>query len=153
HTSGSAGAELRPMNRLRVVESWNTDRMHGATSGDRWFYNYDQQTVEALFDIASGLTVRGGYRYEWGSAAGRGPLITLIDSESAELRRHAGLAGLSYRAGGRLRLNFDFEGASGDRNYFRTSLKNYEKYRVHAHYQLASSLSLSVAGSLLDNRN
>jgi len=31
HPAGSAGAEIRPFRRLRIVESWLTDRLH--TSG------------------------------------------------------------------------------------------------------------------------
>jgi len=32
HTSGNAGFELRPFRRLRIVESWMTDRYHDAAS-------------------------------------------------------------------------------------------------------------------------
>jgi hypothetical protein len=32
HTSGSFGAEIRPLKRMRIVESWLTDRLHDAGS-------------------------------------------------------------------------------------------------------------------------
>ena len=32
HTSGSFGAEIRPLRRVRIIESWLTDRLHNAGS-------------------------------------------------------------------------------------------------------------------------
>jgi hypothetical protein len=47
----------------------------------------------------------------------------------------------------------DFEGASTDHAYFRTSLYNYQKMRARARYQLASTLALQASFSLLNNQN
>ena len=33
HTTGSFGFELRPLQRVRILESWMTDRMHTAAAG------------------------------------------------------------------------------------------------------------------------
>jgi len=35
HTTGSLGAEIRPLKRVRMTESWLTDRMHDAGSSPR----------------------------------------------------------------------------------------------------------------------
>ena len=50
-------------------------------------------------------------------------------------------------------MGFDFETASADRNYFRTSLQDYQKLRARARYQILQSLSLSANFSLLNNLN
>ena len=66
---------------------------------------------------------------------------------------HVGLAGLTFRPVRRLSLGFDFETASADRTYFRTSLQDYQKLRARARYQILESLSLSANFSLLNNLN
>ncbi len=33
--------------------------------------NYNQQQVEAILDVTSKITLRGGYRYVWGDATVR----------------------------------------------------------------------------------
>jgi hypothetical protein len=50
-------------------------------------------------------------------------------------------------------MGFDFEAASADRNYFRTSLQDYQKLRSRARYQIMQSLFLSANFSLLNNLN
>src|SRR5262249_26836170 len=81
HTSGSVGVEVRPLRRLRIVESWLTDRMHNAGSSRanqlltpasvpqpqseaqsaRLVSNYNQEQVDLSLDVTSKLTLRGGY--------------------------------------------------------------------------------------------
>ncbi|MCC6859731.1 MAG: MtrB/PioB family outer membrane beta-barrel protein [Bryobacterales bacterium] len=174
HTSGSVGAELRITRRLRVTESWMTDRFHNASSvllterllsaatpeqTNRVFasplleLNYSQQEVNLLFDVTSRITLRGGHRYVWGDA--RVPASELAGGglEQGELKRHVGLAGVNYRSGQRLSANLDYEASSGDRSYFRTSLQDYHKARARARYQLMDSLSLNGSFSILDNQN
>ena len=85
----SLGAEIRPLKRVRIVESWMTDRLHDAGSAastdtllvagsslalircwlPRWSSNYSQESLDVFFDASSKLTLRGGYRYVWGDAA------------------------------------------------------------------------------------
>ena len=89
----------------------------------------------------------------WGDAQTQGSFISGADSESGVLSRQVGLAGLTYRAGQRLSLNLDFEGASGDRAYFRTSLQNYRKARLRGRYQATPSLVIGAVFSILDNQN
>jgi hypothetical protein len=172
HTSGTFGFELRPVKRLRVIESWMTDRLHDASFAaqtqqilnpamaaqltdfnDRLVMNYSQEQVDVLFDLTPKTTIRGGYRFVWGDGLTRGGLITGLPTETGELRRQVGLAGVNYRAGQKLSFNIDFEGASGDRAYFRTSLWNYQRARVRARYQAMNSLVISANFSLLNNQN
>jgi hypothetical protein len=176
HTSGNFGFELRPFRRLRIVESWMTDRYHDAASplaaeqilltpktlgpdlvtspNYTQVVNYNQQQTDVLFDLTSKLTLRGGYRYVWGDAtvlAGQfsqsGPLA------SGQLSRNVGLAGLTFRPSQKLSVNLDYEGASSDRIYFRTSLNDYYKLRARARYQLAASLMLQANFQVLNNQN
>jgi hypothetical protein len=172
HTSGTLGFELRPVRRLRVIESWMTDRLHNVSSAslnqqiiappvaaqlsdftDRLVRNYSQNQVDVLFDLTSKMTLRGGYRYVWGDALTRGSLISGAVTESGELRRQVGLAGFNYRAGQKLSFNMDFEGASGDSAYFRTSLQDYQRARLRARYQALNSLVITAGFSVLNNQN
>jgi len=175
HTSASAGAELRPHRRLRLVESWTTDRYHNAASAllteqilfaqspaevstlfstDRLALNWNRQQVDAFLDVTSKVTLRGGHRYLWGDASTRGPRLSPTGApDVGEMRRHAGLAGLSVRAGWNTAVHLDYEGSGGDRSYFRTSLHEYHQVKVRARVQPLSSLQLSGAFLLLDNRN
>ena len=174
HTSGGFGAELRPWRRLRILESLSTDRLHEGAGGfiadqllnpspisstqaviaDRLVWNYNRQQVDALVDLTSKLTLRGGYRYVWGDAIVRAPGLSQTGPlESSELRQQAGLAGLSFRAAQKLLLNFDFEGGASDRTYFRTSLHDYQQARIRARYQAAASLTFSAYFWVLNNEN
>jgi hypothetical protein len=176
HTTGNFGFELRPVHRLRILESVMTDRYHDAaspliaeqillnptTAGPNTitalnytqFVNYNQQEVNAIFDVAKGLTLRGGYRFVWGDAqvlAGdlsqRGTVIP------GSLRRNVGLAGLTWRPMERFSLNAEYEGSSSDNIYFRTSLNNYNKGRVRARFQATKSLLLQANFLVLNNQN
>jgi hypothetical protein len=50
-------------------------------------------------------------------------------------------------------VNFDIEGASSDRSYFRTSLHDYVKARARARYQFSPWLAITASGSGLSNSN
>ena len=176
HTSGNAGFELRPFRRLRIIESWMTDRYHDAASpvaaeqilltpktlgpdlvtanNYSQAVNYNQQQTDVLFDITSKLTLRGGYRYVWGDASVlSGQLSQSGTLSSGQLSRNVGLAGLTFRPSQKLSLNLDYEGASSDRIYFRTSLNDYYKLRARARYQLVASLMLQANFQVLNNQN
>ena len=176
HTTANFGFELRPLRRVRILESWSTDRFHDAASpvvieqlfltpatlgpstlsapNFEQFVNYNQQEVDAIFDLGRGMTARGGYRFVWGDAqvlAGdlsqRGPLVP------GELRRNIALAGFTYRPSAKLSLNLDYEGASSDHIYFRTGLNDYNKGRVQARLQATRSLVLQANFLVLNNQN
>ena len=88
HTTASFGAEMRPLRRVRITESWLTDRLHNAGSASSnqlisgtgisqetaavlassLATNYNQAEIDVFFDATSKLTLRGGYRYMWGEA-------------------------------------------------------------------------------------
>jgi hypothetical protein len=160
HTTATFGAEVRPFRGLRLLESVVTDRFHNASSvqnpaaADRLELNYNQQQIDILYDLTSRMTVRGGHRYVWGDSRVRAPQLSpLAGLEQGELRRHVGLAGVTYRTSQKLSVNGDLETSPGDRAYFRTSLNDYTRARVRARYQWTSALTLTATGSLLDNDN
>jgi hypothetical protein len=176
HSTGNVGFVLRPFSRLRVIESFLTDRFHDAASAVvtqqillggagtnqninsalsyGQFVNYNQQQLDVLFDLTSKLTLRGGFRYLWGDAQVlSGTLNPAGNTVSGELRRSVGLAGLNYRPMQKLTLNLDYEGASSDQVYFRTSLNDYSRARARARYQATPSLSLQANFQVLDNQN
>ena len=176
HASANAGFELRPWRRLRLVESWMTDRYHDAASpvvaeqlvltppapgqsvltalNFSQAVNYNQQQVEAYLDLTPKITLRAGYRYVWGNATAlAGELSQSGSLESGTLRRNVALAGFHFRPSGKLSLNLEYEGASSDHIYFRTSLNDYERGRARAHFQPWSSLSFQANFLVLNNQN
>ena len=175
HTTGSLGFELRPLKRVRVLQTWMTDRMHTSAAGqfaDTIFQpgvmsvgtgitplssllvlNYNQEQTDVLVDVTHKLTLRGGYRYVWGDAQTGDMLIAGPGQESSTLRQQVGLAGVNFRVTQKLSANADFEGAATDHAYFRTSLYNYQKMRARARYQLASTLAVQASFSVLNNQN
>ncbi len=179
HMSASFGAEVRPLRRLRVLESIMTDRYHvparfltddnflrltattpilSSSTEVPWVeplqYTYNVQELNVIFDAGSKLTLRGGHRYVWGDAVTRAPALSQTGAiESGQTRMHVALAGLTFRPVRGLSTGFDFETASADRTYFRTSLQDYQKLRARARYQIMQSLSLSANFSLLNNLN
>jgi len=174
HTTGSLGFELRPLKRVRILQTWMTDRMHTSAAGlfadmilqpvsaatttltpltRLLVLNYNQEQTDVLLEVTHKLTLRGGYRYVWGDAETGNMLIAGPGQESSELRQQVGIAGINFRATQKLTANVDFEDASSSHAYFTTSLYNYQKMRARARYQLASTLALQASFSLLNNQN
>lgn len=174
HSSGSLGVELRPGKRLRITESWLTDRLHDASAAlvtqrfllpvavtgqpmsvtDRLAWNYNQQEINLLFDLSSNFTLRGGHRYVWGNAVIRaGQARPGEPFETGDLGRHVGLAGLNVHSGRRLTADLDFESSSGQRTLFRTGLQDYDRASFRGRYQVAPSLVLAANFFALRNVN
>jgi hypothetical protein len=174
HTTGSLGFELRPLKRVRVLQTWMTNRMHTSAAGlvtdmilqpasaalttpatlsSLLVLNYNQEQTDVLVEVTHKLTLRGGYRDVWGDAQTGDSLVAGPGQESSELRQQVGIAGINFRASQKLSFNGDFEGAASDHAYFLTSLYNYQKMRARARYQLASTLALQASFSLLNNEN
>ena len=174
HVSGNLSVELRPWPRLRIVEYWMTDRFHNASnallaenlllasgsrftanqlSTDRMVLNYNQQEVDAFYDLTSRLTLRGGYRYVWGDTDVRAPILIGLSLESASLSRHVGIAGVTYRAGKKLRVMADAEGSSSSRTFFRASLHDYQKARIRGTYEFSPAWHFTGDFSVLNNSN
>ncbi len=176
HTSGNVGFELRPVGRVRIVESLSTDRFHNASSAlltesliangsttpvqassllrDRLNYNYNRNQIDGFVDVTSRLTLRGGFRTIWGDSQVRpGQLNPFVILESGELRQNVGIVGINYRMSQKLSFNADYENASSSKTYFRTSLRNYSHLRLRGRYQAMSSLLFTGSYNLLDNQN
>lgn len=159
HVTANAGAELRPFGRFRVMQSWLTDRLHNASAladtlvVDRLEWNYSQSQTEALFDLTRRLTLRGGYRYTWGDGLGRASFLGPTPLERGQLKRHSGLAGVSYRITDRISMNADTEITRSDRVLYRTSLVDYERVRLRGRYQILQNLQLYGNFQYLNNSN
>jgi hypothetical protein len=174
HTTASFGAEIRPLRRVRITESWLTDRLHnsGSASSSRILAseglseqtsallasslvtNYSQIETNIFFDASSRLTLRGGYRYVWGNAGDSVlPPEGLASADFGKLRRNVGIGGVTYRASQKLTISGEVEDAVSSGGYFRTSLYDYQRVRAQARYQATGSLSLSADFTLLNNQN
>jgi hypothetical protein len=174
HTSASLGAEIRPFGRVRIVQSWLTDRLHNAGSAvsnqtlsgagvsqqmaallaSSLVTNYSQEEIDVFYDVTSKLMLRGGYRYVWGDANDAVlPPAGLMSSDQAKLRRNVGIGGVSYHPTQKISIKAEAEGASSGASYFRTSLYDYQKVHAQARYQALASLSLTADFTLLDNNN
>ncbi len=173
HTSGIVGAEAR-FRKLRIIENWTTDRLHtssnqaldrtlGTTAGgqdmstilraDRLVDNYNQQSVDVIYEVTSSFTLRGGHRYVWGDTTVHSPSYLGGNPATGHLSRQAGVAAASYRMGARLSSNFEFEGGTADQTYYRTNLRNYNKYRGMVRFQALGSLSVTYNLNALNNDN
>jgi hypothetical protein len=110
--------------------------------------------VDVLFDATAKLTLRGGYRYAWGNASNLVlPLSELVGLDSGKLRRSVGIGGFSFRPLSKLSFSGEFEGASSDQTYFRTSLHDYQKMHARGQFQALASLLIAADFSLLSNQN
>jgi hypothetical protein len=177
HTTGSAGAEIRPHQRIRILQSWLTDRLHNtgaAVSSEllsgqllsgqsqaiatqltsTLITNYNQVETNVIWDAVSRLTLRGGYRRVWGDASQAIlPAAGLASADEGKLRRNVVLGGFTFRPINKLSVTGEAEGASEDRAYFRTGLHDYQKARAQVRYQVAAALSVSADVNILSNQN
>ncbi len=143
HTSGSLGAEIRPLRRVRIFEVYTTDRLHNSASAasnetlaspalsqqiaallaSSLVTDYSQDEVNVFFDVTSKLTIRGGYRYVWGDASDAIlPAAGLVSADQGKLRRNVGLGGATFHPTSKISLTADVEAASSGGAYFRTRL-------------------------------
>jgi len=174
HTTASFGAEMRPLRRVRITESWLTDRLHNAGSAESnqlisgtgisqqtaallassLATNYNQAEIGIFFDATSKLTLRGGYRYMWGEANDAVlPPADLVSSDQGKQRSNIGLGGFTFRPIQKLSLTGEVESGSSGGVYFRTSLYDYQKARAQVRYQATKSLSLAADFTILDNHD
>lgn len=173
HPSGSLNIEVRPWKRIRILEYWMTDRLHNAASDllaetllfptttltpnsfatARLSENYNQQEVDLFADLTSKLTVRVGDRYVWGDATLDAPDIVRTPFEHGSLSQNVGIGGIIYRFNARTRANADYEISESSDNYFRTALRNYQRFRVRGSHDLNKSLRVAMDYYLLTNSN
>ncbi len=171
HTTGSAGAEMRPLKHVRLVDSWTTDRLHNSASAlqkdilgatppqtintalnSTLLTNYSQVEADIFVDIVKGLVARGGYRYIWGDASELVlPFEGLSTHDRLRLQRNIVLGSLTYRPGLKYSVTGDFEAGTSGSAYFPISLYDYQKFRIHGNYQLNNSINLSANVSWLQN--
>lgn len=173
HRSASWNTEFRPHPRLRVVQSWFTDR-YDVSSGstltqvlnaadptafaavNTLAFQYSRHQVDAIFDVSRHASVRAGHRYDWGSAQTPPASLQLgADARNqGRIRRHVALAGGAARfLEGRLRVTADYEGSPGDETFFRTGLMRYHKGTLRIRQRLSQTLSLQGSYVALSNRN
>ena len=142
HSTAGAGFELRPHRRLRIIESWLTDRLHNSSL---LFVNHNRQRLEAIFDLTPRLSLRGGHRYSWGDARNRSGIFgPLTGFDTGEYQRHSGLGGVSWRPVDKMSFHADFEGGSADRVFFRTGFREERRLAARARWQPLTSLSFST---------
>jgi hypothetical protein len=174
HTTGSAGAEIRLPHRVRVLQSWLTDRLHtaGSAASDNrvlgtglsqqtlalltsgLITNYNQLETDVIWDVWPRVTVRAGYRRVWGDASQAIlPPAGLASADYVELRRNVVIGGFTFRPKQKITITGDAEGAPDDQTYFRTSLHNYQKARAQVRYQATAAISVSGDFNLLNNQN
>lgn len=174
HSFGTVTVELRPFKRMRIVQYWNTERYHNSANAllaenllftgspaltdqqlatDRLNLNESQEEVDVYYDLSSRLTLRGGYRYEWGNTDLGAPILSGLTLETAKLRRNIGIAGINFRLNQKLRIVANAEGSNSSDVFFRTSLQEYEKARIRASYDMLSSLRFAADFSVLNDSN
>ena len=171
HIAGNAGLELRPFRSFRILASWSTNRFHTdsftnlrqqlagvgtiiAGKIDPFVSNYNQSETSLIWDLTSKLTLRGGYRYEWGDmTAESSNLSQLGELENGRLNRQVGIGALTFRPFQKLSANVEYQGSSTTHAYFRTSLYNYKKARGRVRFQPVQSILLQANFSVMDNQN
>jgi len=174
HQSGQLGAELRLHPRVRILTNWMTDRIRvsGENLGEmnpggnpaaeqvdiadstQLRNDYNHFEADVLWDVTSRLTLRGGYRYQWGRTSNfLLPPAGLASSDMADFKRNIAKGGASYRLGARLSVTADFEGAGTEAAYYRTSLYGYQRGRLQGFYQATSQLTFSAVFSAVNNQN
>ncbi len=172
HTSGTGGAEFQ-WKRIRILQVVNIDRFHDSGFGlfsPQAFKDFltapatalstfqqvssTESQTDVMADVGFGITLRGGYRYTTGDVTVRaGRLSQTGPLESGHLHRNVGLAGLTYRPVQRLSITADYEDASSDHIYYRTSLNDYHRGRLSGKMQLTASLLVQARFRVLDNQN
>ncbi len=173
HTTGTAGFEIRPFKRVRIIQNWMTDRYHDAAYGmlaitpsfatgaglgglnPLQAVNYNQEQVDVLWDVSSKITLRGGYRRIWGDATTEAsPFFYPAGAEEqGQLKRNVALGGVSFHPSQKFSFNLDYENGTSDQVYFRDGLNDYQKARLRAKYQILASLSLQANVRILNNLN
>ncbi len=154
HSTGTVTAEIRPHQRIRIMESVFTDRFHNSSTLDRLVWNQSQQQIDVMVDASRWLTLRGGHRYTWGDGSSRGGLFSTNGIfDAGKLRRNTWTAGGTVRVRPRLTLFGDVEMARSTAILFRTSLGDFDKYRLRAKYDVTANLNVQITFASLRNEN
>ncbi len=175
HVSGSGAAEARLNSRIRVRESWETDRFHTTgintlrsiqfftptasstltfTGGERLEVSRHRQQIEAIWDVSKQLTIRGGHRYEWGRSLMRASTYSQGSRyDRLEMERQGGVFGFVARPVKRVSLLGDLEFIDGIKTYYRTGLYDHTRLRFQTRFELPKNLFFNVNYNRLTNEN
>jgi hypothetical protein len=170
HTTGGAGLEMRPLKRVRIVESWMTDRLHNAAAAiqkdllgttpvntnltSTLLTNYSQVEGNVFVDVFKNLIVRGGYRYQWGMDDEHVlPFEGLTTFDKRRLQRNVVLGGVTFRPSTKYSLSGDVEAGMSNSVNFPISLYDYQKFRIRGSDQISNSLTFSAQVSWLKNQS
>ncbi|MCS7042653.1 MAG: hypothetical protein N2036_01555 [Bryobacteraceae bacterium] len=175
HVSGSAAAEARLGSRIRIRESWETDRFHTTglntlrsiqfftpttsatltlTGSERLEVSRHRQQIEAIWDVGRQLTIRGGHRYEWGRSLMKASSYSAgAPYDRLEMERQGGVFGFVLRPVQRVTLTGDLEFIDGIKTYYRTGLYDHTRLRFQTRFQLPKSLFFNANYNRLTNEN
>jgi hypothetical protein len=175
HVSASGAAEARIGPRIRLRESWETDRFHTTglqtlrslqffsptasstlvfTGGERLEVSRHRQQIEAIWDVSKQITIRGGHRYEWGRSLMKASTYSQgAPADRLEMERQGGVFGFVLRPVKRVSLTGDLEFIDGIKTYYRTGLYDNTRLRFQTRFELPKSLWLNVNYSRFTNEN
>jgi hypothetical protein len=179
HPSGTASLVLRPLDRLRIVQSYYTDRFHVSSFSalnqtltgvagllgsvlpptvseadtNLVFFssNYNRYQAEAMFDLHPRVTLRGGYRKIWSDVLNGNRTAPAADR--GRQRQQVALAGVDVRLPASLTLFGTAEVSSGDSAVVRTSLLDYQRVKVRGRWKPLKWATVNGTLALLRNSN
>lgn len=165
-------AELEPVEWLKVVERFRTQRMHTAGSSlsqlifqevdpvlqpgtidrlevlvpfeSRMAVDLNIQELEGQFSLTRELMLRVGHRYE---------SKELKLGEAFPWKRHVLVLGGSYQLSRRDRIAVDYELGRTDQAIYRTDAVDFHRLRIRGRYSPFESLELSGSLRLFDHDN
>jgi len=175
HTTANVGWEIRPLPRIRILQSWLTDRMTNTgsatqndlqTSGNTTAaqtaavlnstleYHTSQADTNVMIDAGHGFTLRAGYRYVWGTANDAVlPADGLLTLTQDGLRRNVEMGTVSWRPTRKLFLSGEAEVGESGGTYFRTSLYDYQRIRAMGRFSFHKYWQISGDFRIMNNHN
>lgn len=175
HKTANVGWEIRPHRRVRILQSWLTDAMTNSGSAmqadlqkagsstvaqtlaaldSTLTYHNSQAETNVMFDAGHGITIRGGYRYVWGTANDAVlPADGLITLQQDGLRRNVEMGTVSWRPTQKIFLSGEAEVGETGGTYFRSSLYNYQRIRAMGRFSFWKHWQVSGDYRIMNNQN
>ena len=175
HTTANAGWEIRPHSRVRILQSFLTDRISNSGSAQQnstqtasgtpitqtqlaltstLDYQTSQVETNVMVDAGRGITARVGYRYAWGTANDVVlPADGLYLLQQDKLRRNVEMGTLSWRPTQKIFLSGEAEIGQSGSTYFRTSLYDYQRIRAMGRYSFLKHWQVSGDFRIMNNHN
>jgi hypothetical protein len=183
HPSGTVGMDWRPFSKLRILQSWYTDRFH--VSSDALFVQtltgvtgvfgggpqanyttstastallvsvYNRYQAEAFYDVTPRITLRAGFRQEWADAVVPAPSLDLFGNPEIGAEHHGTvLSGIDLRLFKGLTAVAEGEASVGHGSvYFRTGMPDSDKFKTRVRYKPFASLSLNLVQTWMTGSN